>query len=115
MIKKKCSKCGEEKLTSSFFKSKVYKSGLACSCIECAHIYMNKYQHSKAGVSKNMYHCQRANSKPRGDVPPSYTRLEFNEWLNNQPNFDELYLNWINSGYNIYKKPSCERLDAYKQ
>lgn len=34
--------------------------------------------------------------------------------MNSQINFDALYLNWINSGYDKWKKPSCDRIDDYK-
>ncbi len=73
-----------------------------------------KYRKTKKSVSTSTYHQQLASSKKRGHAPPDYNLKEFRMWLYSQPNFNELYDNWVLSNYDKWSKPSPDRLDDDK-
>ena len=68
-------------------------------------------KHTKRGMLSVMYATQNTKSYYRGHNPPEYSKEELWSWLISQVNFDALYLNWINSGYESYLKPSIDRLN----
>ena len=65
-------------------------------------------------MTGTMYHGQVRASRVRGHVPPNYELWEFRAWCFSQPNFNSLYLNWIESGCDRMLKPSADRLDSNK-
>lgn len=72
-----------------------------------------QYNQSKIGLTKNMYKNQRESSRRRGHPEPEYSLSELREWVFSQPNFDSLYLDWVNSSFVRKKRPSCDRIDDY--
>jgi hypothetical protein len=61
-----------------------------------------------------MYYNQKKNAKARNYALPNYSMVELREWVYSQPNFNELYDNWVKSGFDKNLSPSCDRLDDYK-
>ena len=106
MTSKYCTKCKTTKHIKMFCKNKMTKDGLSCHCKSCLKISTNHWKITRAGVISTIFNCQRAHSKIKGVAPPSYSKEEFAEWVYKQINFDCLYLNWINSGFDTNKKPS---------
>lgn len=75
-------------------------------------IYRQKNQHyTKRTLILRIYRNQKIKSKMRGHNPPEYTRDELIDWVMNQDVYHKLFDNYINSGYNIKKIPSIDRLN----
>lgn len=72
-----------------------------------------KYTRTKNGVASVSYRNQKASSKRRGHKPPNYTLEELKLWMFSNPSFDTMYNKWVDSGYDKYLKPSCDRLNDY--
>lgn len=108
----KCKRCGEDKEASDFYTSN--KS----TCKECCKKASREADQfvkdsSEKGVIRVLYKAQKCNSKQRGHPPPTYTKKEFKEWLYLN-GYKELYDQWVASGYDKRKKPSCDRIDDFK-
>ena len=114
MTSKNCTKCKELRPLSEFSRRSNASNCFQSYCKPCAKIVRDVYSHTKQGLALNTYSHQIRNSKVRGHPLPDYTSEQLLYWLNRQINFDCLYLNWINSGYNKLKTPSCDRVDDYK-
>lgn len=65
---------------------------------------------TKKKLIQVIYYNQISHSKTRGHERPSYTLDELNQWFNDQPHFDTLYNNWINSNCKRILVPSVDRL-----
>lgn len=62
------------------------------------------------GLKERLYAGMKSNSKNRGhDVPMK--EMEFIKWVTEQDNFESLYQDWKNSGYDKMLSPSIDRLD----
>ena len=96
-----CNKCKETKLFTDFCNDKTTKDKMACYCRLCQKIDKNYWRQTRDGVITIIYSSQKQHSKKKGFPPPAYSREQFSKWAYSQANFDELYLNWINSGYDI--------------
>ena len=72
------------------------------------------YERRKEIVPNRIYWQQCANSKTRGHNPPAYNKQELYEWITAQPEYDELFSTWEDSGYLSDLRPSCDRLDNSK-
>jgi len=73
------------------------------------------HRRSAKGLSRVAYfHQEQASIVRKYSAPPNYTLSEFREWMFSQPNFNELYYAWIESGYQKSLKPSADRLNDYK-
>jgi hypothetical protein len=70
-----------------------------------------KYHRTKKGLLTLIYTSQKGNSKRRGHKEPEYTKDELRDWLFSQSLFQELFNNWVNSGYKKELKPSVDRID----
>lgn len=77
-------------------------------------VKIKKQVRSKNGIIKRIYLDQIQSSKRRNHQPPLYTNEELKKWMFDQPNFEDLYNNWVDSGYEKMLKPSVDRLDDYK-
>lgn len=71
---------------------------------------MNK-AHSKFTLVSRIIGNQRANSKRRGHVPPTYNIKELREWLYDKIEYHILYDKWKKSGYQRGLSPSCDRIN----
>jgi hypothetical protein len=65
---------------------------------------------SKEDLLRSIYTLQKRNSKKRGHKPPAYSFGEFRDWALNDPEFIEVYNDWVDSGYAQDKRPSCDRI-----
>ena len=122
---KKCFKCRETKELDKFYKHKGMADGHLNKCIDCTkkdtsnndRVYSNRvldsYDRTQKGVIRVMYKTQVRNSKSRKMNLPDYTKEQFKEWLYSN-NFEKLYNEWVNSGFDKNKKPSADRLDDFK-
>lgn len=72
------------------------------------------YNRTKVGLARRLYNHQIERCKTRNHEMPSYTRIEFQNWLHSHKDFEKLYNNWVKSGYLKEEKPSVDRLDDYK-
>jgi hypothetical protein len=111
---KKCTRCENVKLLSDFSFHKAYKNNIHSHCKQCLNEIQKHYSKTKNGLIIKIYGQQRASSKLRGHDMPNYTKHELAEWIYSQPNFEELYNNWVKSNYKKDLVPSCDRLDDYK-
>lgn len=115
---KKCIRCNIDKPLTDFYKHKAMADGYLNVCKECKKKYekdsknYKKYEKTEKGVIRTMYKSQRANSKRRGMDGPLYSKEDFKKWLYSN-GFDELYENWVKSGFNKKLKPSVDRIDDY--
>jgi len=106
---KKCAKCGI--VSSNYSPHKRAKDGIQSRCKGCKKVEIDSFHKTKKGIVSKFYYQQRANSIKRGHIPPSYSIQELREWVFKQKDFELLYTNWVNSGYETMKKPSIDRLD----
>lgn len=72
-----------------------------------------RHRRSKKGIVTTIYGSQKKSSKRRGHPLPNYTLKELRDWMHSQPDFDILYKEWVKSGFDSKKKPSCDRIDDY--
>ena len=68
---------------------------------------------TRKGLMERLYYAQTRNSKARGHKLQEYTKEEFVEWCIADSIFEELYLKWVDSGYDKYLRPSVDRKDDY--
>ena len=111
---KECSRCGQLKDESEFWKYKRLKCGLMASCRQCNKKTKVKYVRTIQGVVVKLYNHQIENSKKRSHELPSYSEQELYEWLNSQDLFHKLFNEWVSCEYDTNKKPSVDRKDDYK-
>lgn len=107
---KKCTECGESKELSHFYQR--CRDGLnviESKCKYCWEEHRKNYAKTPDGVTAVMNGNQRAASVKRGHAIPNYTLEDLREWVYSQPNWNTLYNNWVESGYDIQEKPSCDR------
>jgi len=111
--KKVCSKCGELKPFSEYYKQKSVKDGLQSYCKSCGDIRNKERGRTKDGLITQIYRSQCLHSKTRRNNSPTYKKKELKEWMFSQKIFHELYDDWVNNGYDTMIKPSCDRTDDY--
>ena len=105
---KKCSTCGKEKKLSEFSKKLNYTQP---SCKPCSYKNLNDYLRTKKGLATVIYNSQKFRSIRRNHPMPEYSLEELRSWILSRKNFEKLYNNWVNSGYNTGLKPSVDRID----
>ena len=90
-MKKKCSKCGEEKESSCFYKSKNRKSGLRPQCIECEkrtyelykktdrakELFRKKAERFRNSESGQRYYSEYRKSEARKKSDLEYSRKSY--------------------------------------
>ena len=74
----------------------------------------NRYKDIKNKIIYDIYYAQRGSSIKRKHLSPNYSRGEFVAWFNQQPNNDELVMNYIKSLFEKTLAPSGDRLDNSK-
>lgn len=110
---KKCSKCGELKELSEFRENLNNKNHLRSNCKSCDRDSSNKYNKSKSGLVTRIYCHQIRNSKFRNHPLPCYTREQLLKFALTSLKFNELYDNWVISGYKKELTPSFDRANDY--
>lgn len=112
--KKKCSKCGTPKILYYFYKDKSTKDGHTGWCKDCCKKIDLARKRTKEGLVSIMYYNQCRHSERRGHLLPSYTKEELIYFAIDSIEFNNLYSNWVASGYNKMLSPSFDRKDDYK-
>lgn len=110
---KKCSFCKIEKRDDDFYKCSCNK------CKECVKESVRKrreaigdvYDRTRHGVLRVMYKTQKRNNILRGYGDMEYSKSELGEWLSNN-GFDDMYSDWVSSGFIKDLKPSVDRIDS---
>ena len=113
MKSKVCTKCGEEKAISEFYKRNDRKCGVISKCKACSSNDTKIYRRTKDGFISQIYSDQLSSSKNRNFHSPTYTKQELKDWLFSQGLFHRLYNIWIKSGFVKKLRPSCDRLNDY--
>ena len=90
-------------------------------CRSCVNRLKSKYPqvadktyHTIGGRVSGMYSSQVSRSKKYGWNLPTYTRDELLDWVVNQPNYEQLFNDWKDSGFSQDRSLSIDRLDDYK-
>lgn len=76
--------------------------------------WCRKHRKTKKGIIECIYWNQRRTSRDRGYDLPNYTLHKLVEWVFSQPNFNKIFDNWVESGYEKRLVPSIDRIDPYK-
>lgn len=75
---------------------------------------VKEYRRTVKGLITLIYSNQKMCSKGRNHPMPSYSKEELTNWILSQPNFNELWNNWVQSGYERFLSPSVDRIDNHK-
>lgn len=121
LAKTQCPDCG---LIKEVRFDSVKSSETTC-CRSCLNLRRDKkpeedkfnaleHYHSVPGRCTSIYNAQKMRSIKYGWAPPSYTRLELQEWMEAQLNCKKLFNDWEKSNYSKDYSPSVDRLDDYK-
>lgn len=108
-----CTKCKQEKSLDCFGKEKKGKNGLKSRCKKCNYKYQREFSKTKNGLMSRMYsnmkkRCKLENGYKHRCV--SFTRSEFYHFIKTSA-FNEIYTNWVKSGYTHKLVPSVDRID----
>ena len=79
-------------------------------CIECE----KNRRREKGYVIYSIYKEQRRSSREKGYPAPEYNLKWFIKWYNDSEKFSELYDKWKNSKYDVYLRPSIDRINPLK-
>lgn len=110
---KTCTSCKIEKEIQSFSRDKNRSDGYDLWCKSCKNDYKKSYHHTKEGLATQLFVHQRSKSKKRCHPLPDYSKKELKEWLFNHIDFERLFSQWVNSGFDIEFTPSIDRLNDY--
>ena len=108
---KTCKQCKLTKPKTDYNKRNSTSDGLHYYCRSCTTSNLTKRVRTPDGLATRMYGRQKSRSIRRGHPEPEYTLEEYRAWLKSQPNFKELFGNWVLSGYDMEVAPSCNRLN----
>jgi len=107
---KECCSCHKKKLLNYFSKS---NTGLFDRQNYCKKCVVDKSR-TVYGVIKKMYNGQLYRSKRIYNFDIGYSFEDFHNWVLSNNKFNEMYLDWVNSGYNKDKTISTDRINDYK-
>ena len=110
---KECTACKDMLDLDKFGRSKKGKDGLKSECRKCENIRSLNRRRTKDGLVTLIAKNQRARSKKKGFNPPEYTTKELIQWINEQDSFNDMYNEWVNSGYDKNLTPSIDRINDY--
>lgn len=111
-LTKKCSICKSVKSIDEFaIKGKRRKSS---RCRKCENKRRQTKLRTKHGLATKIYRTQKKASTKRGHPQPTYSLNELREWMLSQETYHKLHAEWVASGYDKMKVPSCDRLNDYK-
>lgn len=109
-----CSDCKISKPPELFNKHKNRPNGCSSVCKKCSSKRFRIYSRTLEGLITIIYNHQIGSSKKRNHNLPNYSKKELYEWITKQPNFKNLYEDWIGSNFSKNLRPSVDRLDDYK-
>lgn len=73
--------------------------------------FSKEYKRTVSGLINTIFWGQKLSRKSsKSNKIVLYTLEELTEWVIKNPKFGELYLNWQNSGYDKWLKPSIDRI-----
>lgn len=107
---KSCTKCHIPKPDDEFYKDSRTKDKLSFACKVCIDACKTRYNHTVDGLITSIYSRQKAHSKRRGHPLPTYTKQKLKAWILNNKEFETLFDDWKNSGFNKDLRPSIDRL-----
>ena len=105
---------GEQNEFWRWQKNKSLINGGYHVCLAWYRKYQLDYKRTREGWARATYHIQRKSSKFRKHPMPDYTMKEFMDWAFSQGQFEQLYSDWVDSGYSTSKRPSPDRIDDFK-
>ena len=105
---KTCARCKDVKDSSKFYRLKSRNDGLHPYCKDCMNSEKLKQRRTRYGVVKTLH-----NNKKGSRYNMKLTIDELYEWMIGQDKFEELYINWVNSGYKKDMTPSIDRISDY--
>ena len=76
--------------------------------------YKKRFSHTFHGFCIITYNKQIQRSKQKGLHLPEYDLKWLKDFISRHPRFTELFLNWVNSGYDHWLHPSIDRKDNSK-
>ncbi len=108
-MKQICTKCNINKPIKDFPKNSTSNNKYTKRCKVCVYTQVQKYHKTIDGLVAKIFNSQNSTSKRRGYTKPTYTQNDLKKWIVSQPNFQELYDNWVKSKYLSDLSPSCDR------
>lgn len=106
-----CPGCLVRKRIKFFWESTVSTKKVPASrCKECE----RNRRREKGYVIYSIYKEQRRSSREKGYPAPEYNLKWFIKWCNDSERFSELYDKWKNSKYDVYLRPSIDRINPLK-
>ena len=110
--KEKIKKYREENKEKLLKKAKIYRKKNK----EKISQRTKKYHKTPNGWASQSWNALNCSTKKRKHMPPNFTFKEFKDWIFviNGKKFKRLYNAWKKSNYDIYLRPSINRLDDYK-
>ena len=128
---KKCKICLTEKDITLFVKHPECKDGYSWTCKKCKlekqketrnkhnNLYTKKYEKTPKGFLMRTYRNMKSRVlriQPKGrELYLGKTIIDknhFYEFSINDKSFNDLYFNWVNSGYERKLTPSIDRIDS---
>jgi len=112
-IMKKCTKCNECKDLDEFYKDVDKIDSLQSWCKGCKSEQQLAMRRTPEGRLRRIYADQKANSKRRGDPPPSYSAEWLVAWGLSQQKYLDDHRAWKKSGYEKMLSPGVDRISDY--
>lgn len=110
---KKCVACNRELDLSMFYSVKLRGGRKTGACKDCHSERAMLYRRSEHGRIVEIYNKQKNKSKKKGWDGPLYSFEELKDWVLSNDNWRSIYNIWVESGYDVNKTPSVDRIDDY--
>lgn len=111
MTEKYCTTCKILKPLSNFCVNKSGPDGHQTKCRACRYKYALLYKRTRKGLITAIYGSQLYSARKRKHPTPEYSLKELRIWVFGQSGFEQFFDDWVSSGYEKYKRPSCDRLN----
>ena len=109
-----CNSCNKSMDLSCYGPDKSVISGFKAVCKKCVNLINKRFFRTRDGLFTRIYDGQVRRSRAKGIDLPSYSLENLREWGFSRENFDSLFIAWVESNYNKWLVPSCDRIDDYK-